>query len=246
MIEDTPKNRIAKVIAHSGLCSRREAEGLILENRVRLNDELVTTPATFVKDTDKVTVDGNVIPSYLQPRLWIYHKPRGLVTTTKDPQGRPTVYTNLPSDMPRVMSVGRLDMNSEGLLLFTNFSFLSKALTDPQNQVERHYRVRVFQTPPPQTLEEIRKGVTIEGFHYRPCQIEIDQVQGSNCWLNIILTEGKNREIRNILEYFGHPVSRLIRTKYGNFELGDLKPWQIQEVPYETVRSLLEKFGLSA
>lgn len=229
MISDKPE-RIAKIIARAGLCSRRDAEKWILEGRVKVNGHVIETPALTISAQDVILVDGQEIPHQEKTRLWLYHKPKGVLTTAKDPQKRPTVFENLPKTLPRVISVGRLDLNSEGLLLLTNSGTLAKHLTDPASGYERVYRVRCRGTVAESTLKLLQKGVTIDDMHYAPIKATLDRVQGGNSWLTMTLTEGKNREIRKILEYFGHPVNRLIRISYGLFHLGDLKPWAVKEV----------------
>lgn len=233
--------RIAKRMAGAGLCSRREAESWILEGRVRVNGTILTSPAVTVTEADDILVDGVPLPAPNQVRLWLYHKPRGILTTSKDPQNRPTVFESLPKSLPRVISVGRLDMNSEGLLLLTTSGALAKYLTDPRSQFKRIYKVRCKGTLDPALPKILEKGLTIDGFTYAPLTLSIDRQQGHNSWVTMTLTEGKNREIRKILEHFGHPVSRLIRTQYGPFQLEDLKPWAVKEIPFSEFKFLLEK-----
>lgn len=198
-----------------------------------VNGAVLTTPATLVGDGDVVTIDGTLIKNKpLSPRLWRYYKPVGLVTTHRDERGRDTVFDHLPSDLPRVVSVGRLDVNSEGLLLLTTSGALARAMELPSNALERTYRVRVHGAPAEESLRAMRRGVTIDGVHYAPIEVALDGKEtGRNRWLTVTLREGKNREIRRIFEHFGHPVNRLIRTQYGAFTLGDLTPGEAVEVP---------------
>jgi len=234
------KERIAKRIASSGLCSRRDAEKLIQEGKVCVNGKLLDTPAFLVGDEDKITVSGKVLKFAEEERLWCYHKPVGLVTTHKDPLGRPTVFMALPKGLPRVISVGRLDVNSEGLLLLTTSGTLAHKLEHPMTALPRTYRVRVFGNLPEGMTERLAKGMTVKGVHYGPCQCKVERSSGKNTWLNIVLTEGKNREIRQLLAFFGLKIARLIRVAYGPFSLGTLPKGQVQEVSEER----LKKCGL--
>jgi 23S rRNA pseudouridine2605 synthase len=239
--------RIAKAIAASGVCSRRDAERYIAEGRVRLNGNTLDTPATLVTSKDVIEVDGKKIKvqGNVLPRLWIYHKPKFLVTTHRDEAGRPTVFEHLPKEMGRVISVGRLDLNSEGLLLLTNSGALSRALELPKHALKRTYRVRVNGMPSDKHLHMMSQGVTIDGVRYKPFHIIVeDEKSGRNQWLTITITEGKNREIRRVFEYFKYPVSRLIRTGYGPFQLGDLNEGNVSEVAPRAVESLLNKLGI--
>ena len=223
--------RIAKVLARAGMCSRRDAERAIAEGRVRLNGVVVATPATFVKDDDRLSFDGQPVPAAAPARLWRYHKPRGLMTTHRDPEGRPTVFETLPETMPRVISIGRLDLNSEGLLLLTNDGALAREMTLPSSGWVRRYKVRVFGQIDPARLAALADGVTIDGVRYGAIQIEIDREGTSNAWLNVALTEGKNREIRRVMEHLDLSVNRLVRVAYGPFDLGTLKPGAVAAVP---------------
>jgi 23S rRNA pseudouridine2605 synthase len=224
--------RIAKVIARAGLCSRRDAERWILDGRVSVNGSLLSTPAFTVGPDDKILVDGKPLPSAQAPRLFLYHKPAGLVTTARDEKGRPTVFANLPMRLPRVISVGRLDLNSEGLLLLTNDGGLARYLELPANAMKRRYRVRVHGTVRPGDLAKLARGITVEGMRYGSIEAAIERAQtGANVWLTVTLQEGKNREIRKVMAHLGLQVSRLIRTAYGPFELGDLPSGEVTEVP---------------
>jgi 23S rRNA pseudouridine2605 synthase len=199
----------------------------------------VETPATLVASGDVVRVDGKPLPERMPPRMWRYHKPVGLVTTHKDPEGRPTVFDNLPADLPRVISVGRLDLNSEGLLLLTNDGDLARRLELPANAWSRRYRVRVYGEPTPEMLDRLASGMVVDGVRYGKATATLERQQGSNAWLEVALTEGKNREIRKLMEAIGLSVNRLIRINYGPFALGDLPPGAAAEVPPKVLRDTL-------
>jgi 23S rRNA pseudouridine2605 synthase len=232
--------RIAKAIARAGVCSRRDAEAMILEGRVSVNGKKLTSPALNVTESDDIRIDGKPLPAAERTRLFRYYKPRGLVTTAKDPQGRPTVFASLPEGMPRVISVGRLDLNSEGLLLLTNDGELARRLELPATGWIRRYRVRVHGEVDETQLKQLARGIEIEGVRYGAVQATLDRKQGDNVWLTMSLTEGKNREIRKICGHFGWPVSRLIRVAYGPFQLGShLQPGDIEEVPAKVLREQL-------
>jgi 23S rRNA pseudouridine2605 synthase len=231
--------RIAKVMARAGLCSRREAERWIAEGRVAVNGKQLDSPAVAVTEDDRITVDGKPIPAKQATRLWRYHKPRGRVTTARDPEGRATVFDDLPAEMPRVVTVGRLDLNSEGLLLLTNDGGLKRRLELPATGWTRRYRVRVHGAVDPAALERLANGITIEGVRYGPVRAALERRLGGNAWLTMSLTEGKNREVRRICEHLGWQVSRLIRTAYGPFQLGSLQPGTIEEVPVKVLREQL-------
>ena len=232
------KERIAKKIAAAGLCSRRDAERWIEQGRVEVNGEKLLTPAFTVSDTDEIKVDGTPLKAKQKPRMWCYHKPVGLLTTFKDPEGRPTVFDNLPKTMPRVISVGRLDLNSEGLLLLTTSGELARSIELPSRGWKRQYRVRIHGKITPEMIQKAQKGITIKGIHYAPCEIEAEQTQtgGQNQWIKVTLTEGKNREIRKIMESFSLQVSRLIRISYGPFQLGNLPKGEVREIPYKVIK----------
>lgn len=233
--------RIAKVLARAGLCSRREAERWIAAGRVAVGGRVLTTPAVTVGVGDVVTVDGRPLPGKEPTRLWRYHKPAGLVTSHKDPQGRPTVFERLPDTLPRVVSVGRLDMASEGLLLLTNDGGLARRLELPATGWVRRYRVRVFGAVDEAKLAQLEKGVTIAGVRYGPIRARLDRRQGANAWLTVAIAEGKNREVRKVMEHLGLTVNRLIRVAYGPFQLGHLARGAIEEVPGKVLREQLGK-----
>ena len=237
--EDKPGKggqRIAKVMARAGLCSRREAERWIEEGRVKVNGEKILTPALAVTDSDEVIVDGKPLPVKQPTRMWMYHKPAGLVTTARDEKGRPTVFDNLPKDMPRVISIGRLDLNSEGLLLLTNDGELARKLELPATGWKRVYRVRVRGRVDEEKLHKIADGVTVDGVRYGPIEAVLENQQGSNAWIKITLQEGKNREIRRVMEHLGYAVNRLIRVSYGKFDLGTLARGEVEEIPPGAIR----------
>lgn len=228
--------RIAKWLARAGVASRRDAERLLAEGRVKLNNVVVTHPATFVDAGDLVVVNGTLVDPPARTRLWRFHKPVGLVTTHKDPQDRPTVFQKLPPSLPRVVSVGRLDLNSEGLLLLTNDGALARRLELPSNGWLRRYRVRVFGHPTPEMLAALAKGVTIGGERYGAVEAGLDSRKGDNAWLTVALREGRNREIRRVMAHLGLEVSRLIRVAYGPFQLGNLARGEVAEVPAKVLR----------
>ncbi len=231
--------RIAKFMARSGVCSRRQAEELIKQKRVSVNGVLIESPAFNVEGNEKILLDGEKLPAIEQTRLWLYHKPTGLLTTHKDTDNRPTVFDNLPPEMPRVISVGRLDLNSEGLLLLTNSGELSRKLELPANGWSRRYKIRVHGKVEPKKLAELEKGVTIDGVQYGKVKIEMESQNGSNSWLLITLNEGKNREVRKLMKSIGLEVARLIRLSYGPFQLGSLKKGEVKEVPQKVLKEQL-------
>jgi 23S rRNA pseudouridine2605 synthase len=228
--------RVAKRIARSGLCSRRDAERLIAAGRVAVDGAVLTSPAVTVTAGNVVTVDGERLPSAEPARLFRYHKPAGLLTAARDPEGRPTIYDRLPKGLPRLMPIGRLDLASEGLLLLTNDGGLKRRLELPATGWVRRYRVRVHGEVDEAKLRALVRGITIDGFAYGPIEARLDRVQGSNAWLTVALREGKNREIRRVLEHFGWPVGRLIRLSFGPFQLGRLRSGQVDEVSGKVLR----------
>jgi 23S rRNA pseudouridine2605 synthase len=231
--------RIAKVMARAGVCSRRDAEKLIAEGRVTLNGEPVTTPATKIAGLAVIAVDGKPIAEPEQTRLWRYHKPAGLVTTHKDPQGRPTVFQNLPPGMPRVVSVGRLDVNSEGLLILTNDGEIARRLEHPSAGLVRKYRVRLFGKVAQADLDKLAEGVTVDGVKYGPVVADLERSKGAYAWAQVSLKEGKNREVKRLMEHLGCKVARLIRVQYGPFHLGHLEPGMVEEIPAKLWRQNL-------
>lgn len=238
---DKPE-RIAKVLARAGLCSRRDAERWIEQGRVAVNGRVLGSPAVTVTPRDRISVDGKPIPERQATRLWRYHKPRGLLTTARDPEGRPTVFGQLPAELPRVVAVGRLDLNSEGLLLLTNDGELARRLELPATGWTRRYRVRVYGQVDEARLATLAKGVTVDGIKYGAIRATLDRQQGDNAWLTMSLAEGKNREVRRVCEHLGWRVSRLIRVAYGPFQLGTLAPGTVEEVPQ---RVLKDQLGLA-
>ncbi len=236
--------RIAKWLARAGVASRRDIEKLIEERVVRLNNAVVTQPATFVAPGDLVQVRGKLVDPPAAARLWRYHKPAGLVTTHRDPEGRATVFEKLPPGMPRVVSVGRLDLTSEGLLLLTNDGGLARLLELPAYGWVRRYRVRVFGRPDEDALKRLAQGVTVKGVRYGSIEAGLDSVKGDNCWLTVALKEGRNREIRKVMEYLGLRVSRLIRVAHGPFQLGNLDRGEVSEVPRKVLREQLPQAAL--
>ncbi|WP_052402335.1 pseudouridine synthase [Muricoccus aerilatus] len=235
--------RIAKFLARAGIASRRDAEALIGEGAVTLNGAVVETPATFVSPGDAVAVNGRPVGAPEPTRLFRYHKPDGLVTTHKDPQGRPTVFEKLPAGLPRLVSIGRLDLTSEGLLLLTNDGALARRLELPSNGWLRRYRVRVHGRVNESALAWLARGVTVEGVKYGPIQAGLDSRQGTNAWLTVSLQEGKNREIRRVMQHLELHVTRLIRVAYGPFQLGTLPTGAVEEVNARTMR---EQLGVGA
>ena len=231
--------RVAKVIARAGVCSRREAEKLIAEGRVTVNGKTLETPAFTVTAKDKVTVDGTALAEREPTRLWLFHKPRGVVTSNRDERGRETVFDRLPDDLPRVIAIGRLDINTEGLLLLTNDGGLARTLELPATGWLRRYRVRAFGETDQAVLDGIAKGVTVEGVRYGPIEAKLDRLQGGNAWMTIALREGKNREVKNVLDGIGLNVNRLIRISYGPFQLGEIPTGGVEEVKSRVLRDQL-------
>src|SRR5438309_2897125 len=235
--------RIAKVLARAGLCSRRDAERWIAEGRVAVDGTVLTTPAVTVTPDSNIRVDGKPLPQPERARLWRYHKPAGLVTTHRDEKGRPTVFAALPAGLPRLISIGRLDLNSEGLLLLTNDGELARRIELPATGWVRRYRVRVHGRVEPHRLDSLARGIAIDGVIYGEIRARLDRQQGDNAWLTLSLAEGKNREIRRVCEHLGWPVNRLIRLSFGPFQLGHLEPGAVEEV---TGKVLREQLGASA
>ena len=235
--------RVAKLLARVGLCSRRDAERWIAAGRVSVDGHILTTPAVTVTPASDVRVDGAPLPTPDRPRLWRYHKPAGLVTTHRDEKGRPTVFDALPKELPRVISVGRLDLTSEGLLLLTNDGAVARRLELPATGWLRRYKVRVHGEVDPDRLVALEKGVTIEGVAYGPIRAGLERQQGSNAWIALALREGKNREVRRVLEHLGLPVTRLIRLSFGPFQLGNLARGEIAEVPKKVLAEQLGTAG---
>ncbi|MBK5926883.1 pseudouridine synthase, partial [Rhodobaculum claviforme] len=231
--------RIAKVLARAGVASRREAEVWIAEGRIAVNGKVIDTPALTVTPADRIEVDGRPLPAPEPARLWRYHKPTGLVTTERDEEGRETVFDRLPAGLPRVMTVGRLDITSEGLLLLTNDGDLKRRMELPSTGWLRRYRVRVNGTPDDASLQPLREGIVIERELFQPMEVRVDRQQGANAWLTVGLREGRNREVRRAMEAVGLVVNRLIRVGYGPFQLGDLAPGAVEEVPARVLRDQL-------
>jgi 23S rRNA pseudouridine2605 synthase len=238
-----PPERIAKLLARVGLCSRRDAERWIAAGRVSVDGHILTTPAVTVTAANDVRVDGAPLPTPDRPRLWRYHKPAGLVTTHRDEKGRPTVFDALPKELPRVISVGRLDLTSEGLLLLTSDGAVARRLELPATGWLRRYKVRVHGEVDPDRLATLEKGVTIEGVAYGPIRAGLERQQGSNTWIALALREGKNREVRRVLEHLGLPVTRLIRLSFGPFQLGNLARGEVAEVPKKVLAEQLGTAG---
>ncbi len=240
MAESAEKGeRIAKLLARAGLCSRRDAERWIAEGRVSVDGKVLRSPALALTGAHDIRVDGKPIPEAEPARLWRYHKPAGLVTTHRDERGRPTVFEKLPPELPRLISVGRLDLNSEGLLLLTNDGALARELELPARGWLRRYRVRVHGAVDAARLKALEDGVTMDRVAYGPIRAALDREQGSNAWLTVSLREGKNREIRRVMEHLGLGVTRLIRIAYGPFQLGDLPRGALEEVPRRVLREQL-------
>jgi 23S rRNA pseudouridine2605 synthase len=242
---DTPPSgdRIAKVLSRAGIASRREAERMIEAGRVSVNGKLIDSPALHVTPNDRIVVDGKTVGEPDAPRLWLYHKPAGLVTTERDEKDRPTVFDSLPENLPRVMSVGRLDLNSEGLLLLTNDGEMKRKLELPSTGWLRRYRVRINGSVSEATLDRLRAGIEVEGIRYQPMVVTFDRQQGANAWLTVSIREGKNREIRRAMQEVGVAVNRLIRVSYGPFQLGNLKQGEVEELKQRVVR---DQLGLSS
>lgn len=222
--------RLAKYIAHAGICSRRKAEVLIIFGKVKVNNQIITTPATCVNDTDQICVNDKLIKKCPKIRLWRYYKPIGKITTHHDPRGRPTIFDDL-KDLPRVISIGRLDINSEGLLLLTNNGDYARKMTLPSSNIERVYKVRVYGES--KKIDMYNQEITIDEIKYKPKSIKLIKQGKTNFWYQVILTEGKNREIRKIFAYLGFKINRLIRVKYGEYDVDGLKPGECREIKTE-------------
>jgi 23S rRNA pseudouridine2605 synthase len=238
---DTPPSgdRIAKVLSRAGIASRREAERMIEAGRVSVNGKLIDSPALNVTPDDRIVVDGKPVGEPDAARLWLYHKPAGLVTTERDEKDRPTVFASLPDTLPRVMSVGRLDLNSEGLLLLTNDGEMKRKLELPSTGWLRRYRVRINGSVSEATLDRLRAGISVEGIQYQPMVVTFDRQQGANAWLTVSIREGKNREIRRAMQEVGVAVNRLIRVSYGPFQLANLNQGEVEEIKQRVVRDQL-------
>jgi 23S rRNA pseudouridine2605 synthase len=232
------KQRIAKLLARAGIASRREIERMIAEGRIALNGEKISTPATLLDDVTGLTVDGRPVRPAKAARLYRFYKPQRALTAEYDPKGRPTIYDRLPAGLPRLVPVGRLDFMTEGLLLLTNDGELKRQLELPRTGVVRTYRARAFGAVTQDQLERLAEGITIEGVHYGSINANLERRTGRNCWIEMSLTEGKNREVRRVLEHLGLQVSRLIRTAYGPFTVEGLEPGAIDEID----SSALEQF----
>ncbi|HJM51512.1 MAG TPA: pseudouridine synthase [Alphaproteobacteria bacterium] len=231
--------RIAKRLARAGLCSRREAERWITAGRVEVDGVVLDSPALVVGEGARIVVDGQPLPAAGRSRLWRYHKPAGLITTHRDPRGRPTVFDALPEGLPRLVSVGRLDLTSEGLLLLTSDGALARRLELPATGWKRRYRVRLHGRPEEAALARLAGGIEVEGVRYGPIEARLERQQGANAWLSVGLTEGRNRELRRVFEHLGFSVNRLIRIAYGPFQLGNLGAGEVREVPAKVLREQL-------
>lgn len=243
MTETVTGERIAKYLSRVGVASRREIERLIEQGKISVNNKVLDTPVCFVSDKDHITVDGEVVGQKQQAQLWAYYKPQGCLTTRNDPEGRTTIFDLLPEDLPYLMPIGRLDYNSEGLLLLTNDGGLKRYLEHPDNQIHRRYKVRSYGKLNQKMLDDLSKGVVIDQIHYAPIYAELDKMQGNNCWTTFTLTEGKNREIRKVMTHLGCQVNRLIRTDYGDFSLGKMKLGQVKEIPESYMKKVLKGYG---
>ncbi|WP_018688609.1 MULTISPECIES: pseudouridine synthase [Ahrensia] len=234
-----PVERIAKRLARAGIASRRDAEALIVDGRIKVNGKTLTTPALNVSDSDIILIDGKPIPTIERTRLWLYHKPGGLVTSNRDTEGRATVFESLPDELPRVVSVGRLDINTEGLLLLTNDGGLARVLELPQTGWLRRYRVRAHGKVTQQQLDKLKDGIAVDGVFYASIEARLEREQGTNVWIEVGLREGKNREVKNVMGALGLDVNRLIRISFGPFQLGELREGEVLEVKGRTLRDQL-------
>lgn len=231
--------RIAKRLSRAGVCSRREAERWIADGRIIVDGKKISEPGTLVTEASDIRVDGKPIAEPQETRVWRYHKPAGLICSNSDPQGRPTIFERLPKHLPRVMTVGRLDFDSEGLLLLTNDGGIARKLELPETGWLRRYRVRMFGKPTDDDIAALADGITVDGTKYGGIEAEIDSAKGRNAWLTVGLREGKNREVRKVFEHLGYPVNRLIRTAYGPFQLGKLARGAVEEVPRRVLKDQL-------
>lgn len=239
-VSDAPAGeRIAKRLSRAGVCSRREAERWIADGRIVVDGKKISEPGTLVTDESDIRVDGKPVSSPQATRVWRYHKPAGLICSNGDPRGRTTIFERLPSHLPRVMSVGRLDFDSEGLLLLTNDGGVARKLELPDTGWVRRYRVRMFGKPTDEDIAALANGVSVDGMQYGGIEAEIDSAKGRNAWLTVSLREGKNREVRKVFEHLGYPVNRLIRTAYGPFQLGKLERGGVEEVPRRVLKDQL-------
>lgn len=241
LIKKSNEERVAKRIAHLGYCSRRDAEKLIFEGKVKVNGETIDTPAFLVTKKDKITINETDLSGSVDTKLYLYYKPNGLVCSKSDEQGRETIYDYLPEDLPRVVYVGRLDLTSEGLLLLTNNGELSNMLTSPYLGLKRTYKVRVYGRVEQKQLDELALGGTIDGIYYQPIIANILRRNNDNMWLEFVLKEGKNREIRKICEYLGLRVNRLIRTSFGPYTIEGLEEGEVKEAKLKPLQKILPK-----
>lgn len=240
--KDAKGERIAKVMARAGLCSRRDAERWIEAGRVSVNGKKLTSPACVVTENDQISVDDKPLPQKEKTRLFLYHKPSGLVTSNKDEQGRNTIFDKMPKELPRLMTVGRLDINTEGLLLMTNDGELARYLELPATGWKRHYRVRAYGHVSQTKLDKLKSGLVVDGIRYKSIEATLDKQQGDNVWIDISLKEGKNREVRNIMKALGLDVNRLIRVSYGPFHLGKLPKGSVMEVKPNVLKDQVAGF----